>query len=421
MIKIILKIIPPFVFGLFIAASIQAQNSKLITLTACIDSALENYPSLTTFKKIEESKAASTKSLKNQLLPELNFTFQGEYNTYQDYEYSTLDNRLMLVWDMGKWTGKLEQAGIKEQKIAEFRSLQNKLDLIYRVKHAFYKVLITKENMRIAKLSERYLEHLLTVNEKLYTIGQIKRLDYYFTQSQLSVAKEDKLAAQSEIELWQIKLSNITGINFSIADSLILPSYVKFSNNYSVDSLLSEAHRFNPAVSILDKQIELVNIQANLIKNSRMPKIYIGGSYVFDSDPTSSGNYSKISGGLLIPIFDWGTRSNKVQSFQLKSQSIRSTQKTILQELKTKFTELVSRMDNIKKLLKLKEISIRQAQKTYDLTLINYKAGISTNTDVLLAQKSLIELKMSKGKLIFLLYEIESQIENLIGKPEVQL
>ncbi|GBD86677.1 outer membrane efflux protein [bacterium BMS3Abin03] len=418
--KIILNIFTTLLFSLFLISSAQAQNKRIITLKTCIDSALTNYPSLKAFEKIEESRSANSKSLQNQLLPELDFAFQYQYNVYKEYEYRTLDNHLQLVWDMGKWTGKLEQAGITEEKIAQFKSLQNKLDLIYRVKHAFYKLISAGETMRIAKLSESYLEHHLAVNEKLYSIGQIKELDFYFTQSGLLRAKEDVLAAQSEIESWQIQLSNLTGFNLSSTDSLEMLEEFTFSRKFSVDSLLEEAHRFNPAVSILEKQTELVNIQANLIRNSRMPKIYLGGGYVFDSDPTSGGNYSKISGGLLIPIFDWGTRSNKVQSFQLKAESIKSTELTLLLELKTKLKSLVNRMDNIKKLLALKDTSIKQAQKTYNLTLINYKAGISTNTDVLLAQKALIESKISKEKLIFLLYEIESQIENLVGKPEVK-
>jgi len=418
--KYILKIVTTFLFSLFFLSVMQAQSRRVISLKTCIDSALANFPSVESFRKMEESKTANTKGLKNELLPELNFNFQGSYNVYKEYEYRTLDNQLQFVWDMGKWTGKLEQAGVAEEKIAEYKSLQNKLDLIYRVKHAYYRLISTKRTLIIAKRSESYLKHHLAVNEKLYEIGQIKRLDFYFTQAALSRAKESVLATQSEIETWQIQLSNLTGFNILSSDSLEMPEKFSFKKNYSVDSLLEEAKQFNPALSIFDKQVELGKVQASLIENSRMPKVYLGGGYVFDSDPTSGGNFSTINGGLLIPIFDWGTRSNRAQSIQLKVESVKSTKRTLLRELETKLKSLVNRMENVKKLLALKDTSIAQAQKTYELTLINYKAGISTNTDVLLAQKVLIESKASKEKLIFTLYEIESQIENLVGKLEVK-
>ncbi len=412
-------ILTVFLISLFFTSSLQAQGRGVITLKTCIDSALVNHPSVDSFRKMEESKTANTMSLENELLPELDYIFHGGYNVYNEYEYRTLSNQLQFVWDMGKWTGKLQQTGIAEEKIAGYKSLQNKLDLIYRVKHAYYRLINAKKTLNIAKLSESYLEHHLSVNKKLYDIGQIKRLDFYFTQAALSRAKEEVLAAQSEIETWQIELSNLTGFNISSSDSLETPEEFSFGKNYSVDSLLEEARQFNPAISILDQQIELANVQANLIGSSRMPKIYLGGGYVFDSDPTSGGNYNTINGGLLIPVFDWGARSNKSQSLILKAEAIKSTKQTLLLELETKLKSLVNRMNNLKKLLALKDTSIAQAQKTYELTLINYKAGISTNTDVLLAQKVLIESKASKEKLIFTLYEIKLQIENLIGKPEV--
>ena len=406
------------VISLLTFASIQAQNNKIITLKVCIDSALANYPSLKSFKKKEESKTANTKSLQNQLLPELGFAFQGGYNGYKEYGYRTLDNQLQLVWDMGKWSGNLQQAGVTEEKIAKFKTLQNKLDLMYRIKHSFYNLIIAKEKRKIAKLSESYLEHHLAVNKKLYEIGQIKRLDFYFTQSNLTRAKEKVLAAQSDIDWWRVQLSNLSGISLSPGDSLESPEEFNSLKTFSIDALLEDAGRLNPALSILEQQIKLIYVQASLIKNSRMPKIYLGGGYVFNNDPTSDGNYKTFSGGLRIPILDWGTRSNKVQALQLEAESIKSTKQMLLLELKIKLTALVNRTDNIKKLLILKDSSIKQAQKTYDLTLINYKSGVSTNTEVLLAQKALFESKISREKLMFLLYEIESQIENLVGKPE---
>ena len=415
-----LKIFTALILGLFVTASIRAQNIKVITLKACIDSAIIYHPSIKAFNKIEESKTANTKSLQNQLLPELDFTFQAGYDVYKEYKYRTLDSRLQFVWDMGKWTGELQKAGITEEEIARFKSKKNKLDLIYRVHIAYYDLINDWETFRIAKRSETYLEHLLSVNKKLYEIGQIKRLDYFTTQSELSRAKENVLAAASEIESSRIQLSQLTGFNISSTDSLEIPESHKYLKNYSVDSLLAKAHRFNPVIQILDKQIELENIRANLVKNSRMPKIYLGGGYVFDNDPTSNGNYGAISGGLLIPVFDWGSRNNKVQSVKLKAESIKSIKQTLLRELKTKLELFTNKVANIKKLLRLKENSIKQAKKTYHLTLINYKAGISTNTEVLLAQKAYMESKASKEKLIFSIYKIESQIENLIGKPEVK-
>lgn len=418
--KDILKIFLLLSVLVFISKPAQAQAHRIITLKQCIDSALVNYPSLQAFKKIEESKAANTKSLKSQLYPELDFSSQSQFNTFRDYNFRTFDNRLQFVWDMGNWKSDLQKYGITEEKIVRFQSRENKLNLIYSVRAAYFNLLKNKRTLIIAKQSVLYLKHLFEVNEKLYRLGQIKSPDYFATKSELLNAQGIELNAESEVENSRIELSKLTGIKIKLRDSLEAPAGIKFTKSYSVDSLIAEAEKSNPALQILNEQIKLEKIRTELIKNSRMPKFYLGSEYVFDNDPTSDGNYGVISGGVLIPVFDWGRRSNEIQSVRLKTESIKFFRKTLLYEMKAKLELLVNKISTVKNLLVLKSNLIKQSEKSYEVALTNYKAGILTNTDVLLAQKALTEAKASEEKLIFTLNEIEAQIENLVGKPEVK-
>ncbi|MFQ6114836.1 MAG: TolC family protein [bacterium] len=113
MIKRSFKFILMFSFGISLyGQSLAAQSVKWLSLNACIEAALKNHPSLQAFKKMQESKAAAAKSLQAQAYPELEFIFQGSNYHYNDYRYRTFDNRLNLVWDMGKWQGKLKKIRI---------------------------------------------------------------------------------------------------------------------------------------------------------------------------------------------------------------------------------------------------------------------------------------------------------------------
>lgn len=416
----ILRKISFIIFGVITITAMQAQSSRVTTLKSCIDSALANYPSLKTFKKMEESKAAAAKSLQAEAYPELEFTFQGSNYRYNDYRYRTFDNRLNLIWNMGIWAGKLKNLGIAEEKIARFQSRQNRLQLIFQVKQAYFSLVSAKEEFHIARLSEIYLKHHLTITQKLFNLGQIDRLDLYFTQSELASAREKVLAAKSEIDVWQIQIANLTGLPISSSDSLDFSDEFSLSKNLSADSLLIEALHHSPMISILDQQIRLAKLQEKLIKSSRLPRVYLGGGYVFDNDPTSEGNYGTIFAGLQFPILDWGVRKNKAQTFRLQAESLGATRKTAELKLRTNLERLTTQMSHFRNLLLLKEKTIHQAQKTYDYTEINYQAGIATNTDVLLAQKALIAAKVSEENVIFTLQVIQSQIETLIGKTGVQ-
>lgn len=396
-----------------------ARTPRIFTLKKCIEAALKNHPSPAALRKMQESKAADTKSLRGETLPELDFSFRGANFFYDPYRYRTISHQLRLTWDVGKWIGKLKEIGITEEQIARFRSRQNRLDLIFRVKQTYFRLITAREELRIARLSERYLQHHLEVSRQLFRLGQIDRLDLYFTQSELARTREKILAAQSEVDSYRIQLSNLTGVSIASDDSLPAPDELYPTAAFPVDTLLVRALRYNPGIAILNRQIELAGLQANLIRKSRLPKIYIGGGYIFDNDPTSGGNYGTISGGLQFPVLDWGNRKHKARAIRLKAASLKLTRDAYILELRTRLESLVTRLDHFGKMLNLKEETIRQAQKTYDYTERNYRAGIASNTEVLLAQKALTEAQISREKLIFTLHLIESQIENLIGQSGV--
>jgi len=400
----------------FSAALLNAQNIKILTLNDCIHSALKNYPSLTAFKKTRQSKAAVTKSLQSQTRPEADLSFRGGKFRYNNYGYQALDSRLQLSWDVGAWAAKLKKTGLTQEAIAGVQARQNRLNLILRVKRTFWELLTAKKTLSVARLSESYVRHHLKVSRKLFALGQVRRLDLYFSQSELAKTRERILTAQSQITSGQIRLSALIGIKIASNDSLPVPLLPTKLFNAAPEDLLEQARKFNPALSLFERRIQLLNRRVNRIKKSRWPKVFVAAAWVYDNDPASGGNYGAVLGGLQIPVFDWGNRSYRMQALQLQAQALSSARRAFLLELDSRLKALANRIRYFKQFLKLKEKSIAQAQKTYDFTELNYRRGLASNSDVLLARKMLIEAKYSKEKLVFNLQVIGAEIENLLGK-----
>jgi len=396
-----------------------AQRIKTLTLKSCIESALKYHPSLQTFENREESKLATTRSMVAQTHPGIEFSLQGTSYQYHTYHYQTLENRLNLVWDMGKWRGKLQELGVTEEDIARLQSKQNQLKLTCQVKQAYFAIIAARQEIQIAHLSETYLKHHMAISQKLFKLGQIDQLNLFFTQLELASVQEKILEAESKRDEWQIQLSSVTGIAVSLGDSLTSPDTLFLSRRASVDSLISEAHHHNPTIFILDKHIQLAKLQKRMVQNSYLPKIYFGGGYVIDNDPTSEKNYKTLSGGFQFPIFDSGMRKNQARAYHFQTESFESTRSAFLLELGAELGKLATQMNYFRNLVQLKNKTIEQAHRTYDYTEASYQSGIATNTDVLLAQKSLIEAKVSRERVILTLREIQSKIEVLIGNGGV--
>ncbi len=395
---------------------LKAQPSGSLTLNRCIRAALKNHPSVKAFQKTRESQAAATRSLQGESLPRLDFLFRGNEFFYQPYTYRTLNSQLFLVWDLGKWIGKLREIGATEEEIARLRSRQNQLELIFRVKQAYFRLVAARETLDITRISEKYLRHHLQISRQLFHLGQIDRLDLYTTERELARVRENILAAEAEVDAYRIELANLTGLPVAATDSLSVPPDFHSGITLAPDSVLLTRLSQNPTLTILERQMQQARLQANLERKSRFPRLYLGGGYTFDNDPTSDGNYGSIAGGLQLPILDWGKRRQRAQSFRLQAQSLQATRKALLLELRTRLQALLTRLHHFTRMLAFKEETIRQAQKTYQYTELNYRAGTTGNTEVLLAQKALFEARVSREKLVYTLHLIEAQIENLIGQ-----
>lgn len=396
--------------------SLSPPDNQPLSLEYCLKAALKNHPSIQAFQKMEESKSALSKSLEAETYPGLEFNVQSSAYKYSPYNYRTLESSLNFIWDLGKWKGKLKEVGIAQELIAKFQSRQNEFKLAYEVKQVYFDLLSARQELQIARLSEKYLKHHRAVSQKLFRLGQIDKLDLFFTQSELAAARERILLALARVDEGQIQLSNLTGLKISGKDYLRLQKNISLPINQTAASLLAEAKKFNPTFSIINQQIQISRLQKRLILSSRWPKLFVGGGYVLNNDPTSGGSYGALFGGLQFPVFDWGRRSYKGLSFQLEGKSLEATRDAFLLELKTELTRLSKRMEYFNNLLILKEKTASQAQETYDYTERSYQSGIATNTDVLLAQRSLIAAKVSKEKVLLAIRQIQADIEFLIGK-----
>ena len=409
---IIFIILIAFLLG----ASIPAKADPPITLQQCLKTALKRHPSIRAYQRLLEQKTAESQTLRAETLPKIDYSLMGSVYRYAPYHYRSVENALVLSWNAGKWLGKLREIGITEESIAKIQAKQNRLKLVLNVKQAFYQLVQARQERYITRVSESYLRHHLFVSQQLFHLGQIDQLDLYRTQASLAAAQEAAENAENHCRQWQIRLQNLTSLAISENDSLILPAGDLIVPETSTDTLLSEARRANPDLTLLDQQIHITELQEKLAGASRFPNVALSTGFVFDNDPTSGGNYAVLQGGIQLPLVDWHERKNEAKGFRLHRESLKETQKAILLDIRTNIQQLLAKLHYLKNLQKLKAKTILQAREAYFLTEKSYEAGAATNTDVLLSQKEWIQAKLSQENVRLQLRLANAQLDLLIGR-----
>ncbi len=403
---------------LLVTSVVFPQTRASVSLTQCVRAALAHHPTLAASRKTEKEKISQARSLKAQTLPQLEYNLTAGAFRFSPYHYRTFENSLEITWNPGEWFGKLRELGLADAALAHFRTRQNQLELVFEVKQAFYRLVLARRENQIARISERSLQHHLHISQELFRLGQMDQLDLYRTQTKLAAAKEAVAAAENHRRQWRIRLTNLTGIPIAQSDSLVLPPQRK-TDILRPDSLLSLARRTNPTVQILAQEIRKTQLQERLIHASRLPLFTLSGGFVFDNDPTAGGNYAVVRGGLRFPLVDWHQRKNQVQVFRLHRESLVETRKALLLDIRTHIEKLLTQLRYLKNLETLKAKTLSQAQKALFLTEKSYKAGVASNTDVLLAQKEWIHAKLSQEAVHLQFWLTQAELDFLIGKMGV--
>jgi len=401
------------------ASAVPVQARQTVTLWRCLKTALTRHPSVKAYQKLQEQKASETQRLRAETFPQMDYAFTAGAFRYTPYHYRTFQNSLVLTWDTGKWLGKLSELGIVEESIAKVRAQENRLKLAFEVKQAFYQLVQARHQRRIAQMSETYLQHHLEISRELFRLGQIDQLDLYRTQANLATAEEAVAAAGNHCRQWQIQLQNLTGLAISESDSLVLPGSNWDASEIPLDTLLVETRRSNPTLALLEKQIQQTKIQERLVRASRLPAVMFSGGFVSNNDPTSGGNYAVVQGGFQLPLVDWHQRKNQMQVFRLHRESLVETQKALLLDIRTHIEKLLTQLQYLKNLETLKAKTLSQARMAYFLTEKSYKAGVASNTDVLLAQKEWIQAKLSRETVHLQFRLTQAELDFLIGKMGV--
>ncbi len=397
----------------------RAQTPRQLTLRECLKAALSQHPSAKAARRVEEERAAETRRLKAQQFPQLNFVSTAGVFRFSPYHYRTFQNNVEVTWDAGKWFGKLAELGIVGEELALLRTKQNQLKLALEVKQAFYQLVQSRQMLRVAGVSRTYLQHHLKISKALFRVGQIDRLDLFRTQARLSEAREAVATAKNRCKQCRIQLRNLTGLALSENDSLIWPLEEIETSHPTLDTLLAQARRNNPALKLLEQEIRRTKLRQKLVHASRLPSVTLSGGFVLDNDPTSGGNYAVVQGGLRLPLVDWRSRKIQKQALRLHAASLRETQKALLLEIRTQLESLFAQLRYLNSLKVLKGKTLSEARQAYFLTEKTYRAGAATNTDVLLAQKEWIRAKLARETIDVQIQFARAELDFWLGKTGV--
>ena len=160
-------------------------------------------------------------------------------------------------------------------------------------------------------------------------------------------------------------------------------------------SLLSETWLENhPHAQLLQKEYEKELLMKKDVQAGFMPHIQAYSGYTFDGDPTGDGNYVLLGLGATIPVFSWKKKDFQLREIDFTAEAIQSQKKNAERDLSIQYGQLLEQITRYRRIIDFQQEKIAADREVAKVAELNYKAGLATNLDFLMAQQTLMETEL---------------------------
>jgi len=392
-IKFLKKLIAAYFITLFFIPSTSTNAQTTLNLNDCIELAIKNSYQLQSDSLLSKSLQMVVLQEQSAYYPQISGNagisglFLSPYTFGQHYLQAVAD------WDLGRFRYKTAEIQQKQMEQHEVLIQQNKLEITGVITGLYLDILQNQLEQQILKSKLDYLEKHNQILTVLWKAGTIQQLDILQTQSSINTVKEEMM--QKELGAKQLKyaIARLMGIDSpenlsvsAVSENLPPPEIVN-----AVPDIWLKNH---PLAMKFQKEYETELLMKKNVQASFSPHIQAFSGYTFDGDPTGDGNYVLLGLGATVPIFSWKKKDYQLNEIDFTAEAIQKQKQNAERDLSIQFGQIAQQIEQYKNILDFQQEKINTDKELTKVAEVNYKAGLATNLDFLIAQQTLTETEL---------------------------
>ncbi len=336
-----------------------------------------------------------------------------------------------------------------EQAVESARS--SKINLANEVKKGFYNILLAEQSLVVLKESEKSIAETVANTEKMYAQGLASEYDLLSAQVQLSNLKPNIIQTENSIKTSKLLFKMYLGLPAD-ADFTLVGTLDQMADQASVSTIPTDSVDIsnNTDLRSLDLQAQMLNHQLKLTNASRLPTIAAFSNLMFSgndntmdfgsmmgggmggpgagsgSGSTGSGATTKkewwwqhpLSAGITIsiPLFSGGRNLHKISEINNSLSQLSLQREYLRQSVNIQVENAFNSILTAREKMASNEITVRQAQKAYDIALVRYNAGTSTILELNSSELSLTQAKLNYSQATYDYLAARADYEKIIGQ-----
>ena len=424
-ILLILLILPSF--------SVKSQSQKL-SLSECIDLAIENNENLK--NSILEEKIS--KALSNEYLsigfPQINFDGGIKYNhevpkslldisrfmpgvpegTEQEVQFGqAYDGRVDLFVNQMIFNGSyfVGLSSAKELvKLSEKMTERNVIDIHESVSKAYYTTLNTKSRVDLVNSNIDRLDALLKQTKSLYENGFVEKLDLDRIQVSFNNLKSEKIKADRLYDLSLAVLKFQIGISVDKKIELIEEFNEELVTAFTFDlNEFDYSKRIEYSILQTDKNLKFYELKNN--RSQYLPQVYANYNYGYNTSASQSNiffesdrwkKFGTFGLQVIVPIFDGFLKRSRINQSKFKIEQVENQMLFLERSINLQINQSLAAYQNSKESLKIASENLVLAQDVYFASEKKYAQGVGSNLELIDSNNS---LKIAQNQYYNSLYE----------------
>jgi outer membrane protein TolC len=299
--------------------------------------------------------------------------------------------------------------------------MANKIDVTAGIAKAFYDVLLTLQQIRVLDETITRLDRSLKDAYYQYQTGVADKIDYKRATISLNNSKSDRRSAQEQLVARYAVLKQQMGYP---AEQSLQVSYdtSRMESEIAIDTL--QTLKFENRIEFQQLQTQQRLLEANVVYNkwNYLPTVSAFGTYnlVYQNDQLSklynhSFPNSLIGLQLAWPLFQGGKRAWNIRQANLQLKRNEYEMADLKNNINTQYSQaLASYKSNLTEFNTQKE-NLDLALDVYNTLQLQYKAGIKTYLEVIIAETDLHTTQLNYYNSLYQLLSSKIDVEKALG------
>jgi len=398
---------------------------RTLTLDQCIAAALQNNPAL----QIEREKITELENdyriAASNLYPKLSIS--ASYQRLDSDRLGTLPTMAydeetlaqakvkQVLFDGGRtWFNR--RAAARGEEAQKESAEGSRLDTVFIVSQAFYRVLEARELLSVSEKSRHQREEFSRLAESFRKAGRATKLETLKAEAQLLDAERSLSQAKEAYRLSELILKKIIGMDLGtpIRVSDGLPEQLPEPGDE--EALLREALANNPDI----KKITLLKEQSQASLSSAygayLPEISLQGTYGYRDRDTASWT-SEWTAGVFLEwsLFEGGLTKAQAGKARSKMNQIAWNERAVRDQAQVDLREALGNVRTALAAVRSSRRLVEAQDESYNAALMFYQRGKSTYLEVLSAQVDLTQAKASYVRAVGDYQNANAKLDRVVG------